>query len=150
MWHDFLLASVHHVLVVALVAMLAGQMTLLRNAPDAATVQRLSRLDRGYGTTAGLLLVVGLLRVFHGIKGEDFYLHNPWFHAKLGAFLLAALISIVPTIVFARWRKASSTDAAWRPDDATWSRARLLVRVQLALVLVIVIAAAGMARYGGL
>lgn len=150
MWRDFLLASAHHVLVVGLITMLAAQMTLLRNAPDAATVQRLSRLDRGYGTTAGLLLLVGLARVFHGIKGADFYAHNPWFHAKLAAFLLAALISIMPTVQFMRWRKASATDAAWRPDEAAWSRARLLVRAQLGLIFVIVIAAAGMARYGGL
>ncbi|WP_162823720.1 DUF2214 family protein [Lysobacter sp. TY2-98] len=150
MWHDFLLASLHHLLVVGLIAMLAGQMTLLRGTPDALTLQRLGKLDRGYGSTAGLLLVVGLLRVFHGIKGEDFYLHNPWFHAKLGAFLLAAVISIAPTVAYTRWRKALRDDASWRPDAATWSRAGVLVRVQLGLVLVIVVAAAGMARYGGL
>ncbi|WP_133500061.1 DUF2214 family protein [Cognatilysobacter terrigena] len=150
MWHDFLLASAHHVLVVGLIAMLAAQMTLLRGDADIATLQRLGKLDRGYGSIAGLLLVVGLVRVFHGIKGEDFYLHNPWFHAKLGAFLLAAAISIVPTVMYARWRKAASTDPSWRPGNVAWSRARLLVRVQFALIVVIVIAAAGMARYGGL
>ena len=150
MWRDFLLASTHHVLVVGLVAMLAAQMALLRDAPSATAVQRLSRLDRGYGGIAGLLLVIGLLRVFRGIKGEAFYLHNPWFHAKLGAFLLAALLSVVPTLAFARWRKALADDAAWRPDPRAWSRARLLVRLQFALVLTIVIAAAGMARYGGM
>ena len=150
MWRDFALASLHHVLVVGLIAMLASEMALLRGRPDATALQRLGLLDIGYGFTATALLVVGLLRVFQGLKGADFYLHNPWFHAKAGAFLLAALLSLVPTLAYARWRRALRDDAGFVPDAAAWARAARLVRVQLALVVVIVIAAAGMARYGGL
>ena len=88
--------------------------------------------------------------LFHGLKGSDFYLHNPWFHAKLGAFLLAALVSLWPTVAFLRWRRALRADPAWRPDPAQAARLRGLVRIELVLIAVILVCAAAMPRYGAL
>ncbi|RNF85262.1 DUF2214 family protein [Montanilutibacter psychrotolerans] len=146
---DLLMASGHHLLVFALVSMLVAESVLLRGAIDTATLQRLTRLDAGYGMCAGLLLVVGLLRVFFGIKGEDFYLHNPWFHAKLGAYVLVGLLSILPTVRILRWRKALTIDPAFRPGpDAVAGLARV-VRFELVLIAAIFVLAAAMARFGG-
>ena len=150
MLKDFLLASLHHLLAFGLVAMLVTQSVLLTRTIDGAAIRRLSGVDRGYGIVATLLLVVGLVRVFHGIKGADFYLHNPWFHAKLGAFILAALLSIWPTLRFLRWRKALAADPAWLPPEPEAAALRRIVRFELMLIAVILVAAAGMARYGGL
>ena len=150
MWRDFALASLHHVLVVGLIAMLASEMALLRGRPDATALQRLGLLDIGYGFTATALLVVGLLRVFQGLKGADFYLHNPWFHAKIGAYVLAGLLSILPTLNFARWRKAVRADPAFLPANAEVCRARRVIRFELMLIGVIFVFAAAMARHGGL
>jgi putative membrane protein len=146
---DLLLASLHHLFVFALIAMLVTESVLLRGAIDAATLQRLAKLDGGYGAVAGLLLVVGLLRVWFGIKGYDFYLHNPWFHAKLGAYLLVGLLSILPTVRFLRWRKALRADAAFLPLPAEVTKLRGIVRFELVLIAVIVVLAAAMARFGG-
>ena len=150
MLRDFLLASTHHLLAFALVAMLVTQSVLLSRDVDAATLRRLSGVDRGLGIVATLLLVIGLVRVFHGLKGADFYLHNPWFHAKFGAFLLAALLSILPTIRFIHWRKALKADAGYLPPPHEVASMRRIVRIELALIAVILVAAAGMARHGGL
>src|SRR3546814_10424614 len=79
---DLTLASLHHLLVFGLVSMLVAQAVLLRGRMDGAVLAKLGGIDRGYGITALSLLVVGFLRVFHGVMGEDFYLHNPWFHAR--------------------------------------------------------------------
>ena len=146
---DLLLASLHHLLFFALIAMLVSESALLRGTVDAPALQRLARLDAGYGMVAGLLLAVGLLRVFYGIKGADFYLHNPWFHAKLGAFVLVGLFSIWPTIRFLRWRKAARADPGFRPDAAELARVRGFLRIELVLVGAIFAFAAAMARYGG-
>lgn len=146
---DLTLAALHHLLIFGLVAMLASESALLRGAVDGTTVRRLAGIDRGYGITAVLLLVVGLLRIFHGIKGEDFYFHNPWFHAKLSAYLLAAIISILPTIRFLRWRRALRADPGFVPDAAEAASLRKFIRVQLLLVAAIFVLAAAMARYGG-
>src|SRR5688500_14163988 len=115
---DLTLAALHHLLIFSLVAMLASESALLRGPVDGATVRRLAGIDSGYGLTAGLLLVVGVLRVFLGIKCEDFYFHNPWFHAKFAAYLLTAVISILPTIRFLRWRRALRANPGFVPDAA--------------------------------
>ncbi len=146
---DLSLAALHHILVFGLVSMLITQSVLLRGRMDAGVLAKLGGIDRGYGAVAVLLLVVGLLRVFHGIKGEDFYLHNPWFHAKLGAYLLAAVLSIWPTLRFLRWRKALKADPGFLPTTAEVCGLHRIVRFELALVGVIFILAAAMARYGG-
>jgi putative membrane protein len=146
---DLLLAAAHHLLVLALVAMLVAESTLLRGRLDAATLQRLARLDGGYGATAGLLLLAGVARVAFGLKGHDFYLHNPWFHAKLGAYLLAGLLSILPTLRFLRWRKALRADPAFLPAPGEVAKMRGIVRFELLLVGAIFVLAAAMARYGG-
>jgi putative membrane protein len=150
MLRDFLLASLHHLLAFGLVAMLAAESLLLSRPLDRAALQRLSRIDLGYGLVAVTLLAVGLSRVFFGLKGAGFYLHNPWFHAKLGAFLLAGLVSIAPTLAFVRWRRALRADPAWLPGPGQAARARILIRVQLALVAVILVCAAAVPRHGGL
>ena len=146
---DLLLAATHHLLVFALVAMLVAESLLLRGPIDTATLHRLARLDGGYGASAGLLLLVGIGRVVFGLKGYDFYLHNPWFHAKLGAYVLVGLLSILPTIRFLRWRKALRTDPAFLPAPAEVARMRGIVRFELLLVATIFVLAAAMARYGG-
>ena len=46
---DLLLAAAHHLLVFALVAMLVAESMLLRGPMDSATLQRLAKLDGGYG-----------------------------------------------------------------------------------------------------
>lgn len=146
---DLLLAAAHHLLFFGLISMLVTESVLLSRPIDATALRRLSGVDRGYGIVALLLLIVGFSRVFHGIKGYDFYLHNPWFHAKIGAFLLAALLSIWPTIRFMRWRKALKADPAFVPPAAEVAGLGRIVRFELILIAVIFICAAAMARYGG-
>lgn len=146
---DLALAAFHHLLIFGLVSMLVAQSVLLRSRMDGNVLAKLGGIDRGYGITALLLLVVGFLRVFQGVKGEDFYLHNPWFHAKIGAFVLVGLLSIWPTLRFLRWRKALKVDAAFLPAEDEVRRLRHIVRFELMLVALIFIFAAAMARYGG-
>ena len=146
---DLLLAAFHHLLVFGLVAMLVSEAMLLRGPLDAATLGRIARIDGGYGACAGLLLVVGLCRVWFGVKGPDFYLHNPWFHAKLGCFVLVGVLSILPTLRFLRWRRESREQPGFQPSLAELARVRGVLRLELALLAAIFVLAAAMARYGG-
>jgi putative membrane protein len=146
---DLGLAALHHLLVFALTAMLVAQAVLLRGPLEASIIPRLAKLDAGYGTCAGALLAVGLCRVFFGVKGADFYLHNPWFHAKVGTFVLVGLLSILPTVRYARWKKAQRTQPGFIPDAGALARTRTILRVELAGLALIFVLAAAMARYGG-
>ncbi|MFC3549689.1 DUF2214 family protein [Lysobacter cavernae] len=150
MMTDFLLASVHHLLVYALIAMLVAESVLLRGTVDRITLQRLAGVDLGYGLCAMALIVAGIARVVFGVKGYDFYLHNPWFHAKLGAFVLVGLLSILPTVRFLRWRKALAANPAHLPDATEVAKLRGIVRFELILIAAIFVFAAAMARHGGL
>ena len=146
---DLALAALHHLLVFGLTAMLVAQAVLLRGDLRAEAIPRIAKLDAGYGALAGLLLAVGLCRVFLGIKGEDFYLHNPWFHAKVGTFVLVGLLSIVPTVRDARWKKAKKAAPGFVPDAADLARLRTVLRIELAGLVAIFVLAAAMARHGG-
>ncbi|MBB1060735.1 DUF2214 family protein [Lysobacter spongiae] len=146
---DLLLAALHHLLVFGLVSMLVAEAVLLRGTVDAGVARRLTGLDTGYGATAVLLLGAGVLRLLYGIKGWDFYLHNPWFHAKIGLYVLTGLLSALPTLNFLRWRRALRHDPGFVPPAADVARARRVVRIELAAVAVIFVLAAAMARYGG-
>ena len=150
MLRDFLLASAHHLLFLGLIAMLALQSALLSRPLDANVLRRLAGIDRGSGIAAGLLLLAGVARLYLGVRGSAFYLHNPWFHAKFGVFLATALLSLLPTLAFLRWRRSAADQADWRPAPAQVARVRMVIRVELALVAVILVLAAGMARHGGL
>jgi len=146
---DLQLAIAHHVLVVALVALIAVEFVLFRPELDASAIKSLARIDAAYGTVAGLVIAIGVLRVTYGAKGPDFYLGNPWFWAKMAAFLAIGLISIVPTMALLRWRSASKAEPGFVPPAAAHRHARAHIALELALVPVILICAAAMSRYGG-
>ena len=95
------LASLHHVVFVGLIVMLATQMALLKIDP--VPVQRIAKLDIGYGATAGLMVLVGIARVIWGEKGWAYYADNHLFWGKMGLF---ALIVIVFLVAQRKWLSA--------------------------------------------
>ena len=74
---DLILAILHHLLAFALLAILVAEMVIVRPGLAGADLSKLKILDRWYGISAGLILIIGALRVAYGIKGPDFYLPNP-------------------------------------------------------------------------
>lgn len=146
---DFLLAGAHHLCVFALFGVLAAEWAMLRPGLSATVVRRLGRIDLWYGLIAGLVLVAGFSRAVWAAKGWDAYMANPWFHAKLGVFLVVGVISIWPTLEFRKWRRALKTDASALPTDARVAWMRRLLGLQLGMFLLIPLLAAGMARQFG-
>ena len=146
---DLFLAILHHLAIVSLIAMLAFESALLRPGITALNLSRVTRVDAGYGMTAGLVIVIGVCRVIWGIKGADFYLSNPWFWAKMASFAGIGLLSIPPTLALLEWRKQSRSDPAFLPADADIKRLRGFIQAEVGLLLLVVTFAAMMARYGG-
>jgi putative membrane protein len=142
---DLALAIAHHIAVFGLVMMLATEAGALR--ADRPNAELLARLDAGYGGASIAVLAIGAARVAWGAKGWTFYSENPYFWLKMGAFLLVGLASVPPTRIFLRWRRKLRADAAAVPPEAEVARMRLWVRAEMGLVLVIVTAAAAMARW---
>jgi putative membrane protein len=146
MWTDAILAYLHFGAIFALIWLLAREWMLLRAGFTNLDIERLARVDAGFGIAAGVVLVTGALRAIYGAKGWTFYAHNPAFHAKIGLFVLLGLISIAPTLMFLRWRKALRDDAAFVVHDAQWKRARIIVLIELHLLALIPLAAVIMSR----
>jgi putative membrane protein len=150
MMADLVLAALHFILIFALVGILGAEAGLVREGMDGTQAHRVAVLDRFYGAAAGLLLVVGFLRVFYGARGADFYLQNPIFWAKIAAFALVGALSVPPTVRFIVWHGRAHKEPGFKPAAPEVRGARRLITAQAALLLVIPVLAGAMARGYGL
>jgi putative membrane protein len=149
MFLDWVLASLHHLAVFSLAAIIAAEFTLIRNEMNGTTIARLSRIDLHDGITAGLVIVFGVARVFFGAKGYEYYVANHIFWTKMLLFAAVGIVSISPTLRFAAWRKQSAADVGFRPIAKEVSGVRRALWIEAGLFLLIPVAAAAMARgYG--
>ena len=140
------MAFLHHVAAFALVAALAIELVLVSPPIDAQRARKLLAVDAALGVSAGLVLVAGALRVFHFEKGAAYYFGNGAFIAKIALFVLVALLSIYPTLRFMSWRPALRRGEAPVVDDAGIRRLRRVIHVELVGVVLLILAAAMMAR----
>ena len=140
------MAFLHHLLAFTLVACIAYEFLAFRRGLTIEEARRIQRVDMVYGISAGLLLVIGLLRVFSFEKGVNFYINNPFFWVKMAAFALVALMSIDPTIRFVRWNRSLKDGQLPEITEAEFKRTRLLLHLELGGIVIILLAAAMMAR----
>ena len=79
----------------------------------------------------------------------DFYLSNPFFWAKIAAFLAVALLSLPPTLRFLAWRARLRTEPDFIPPAAEIRKMRLFMHMEATVFVLIPVFAALMARgYG--
>lgn len=141
-----LFASLHHLAALMLVASLSIELVLLRLTFNLQTARTLLRVDMIYGASAGLVLVVGLLRVFHFEKGAAYYVHSLPFDIKFALFVLVGLMSIYPTLEIMSWRKALGQGLLPEVTAEKLRAMRMIVHTELLGVALIVICAAMAAR----
>ena len=146
MWKEVILAYAHFAAIFTLLWFVAKEWTLFRVGAERLDAAALARADAGFGIAAALVLITGICRVTLGAKPAGFYLHNPVFHTKVGLFVLVGLLSIWPTIVFIRWRKARAADPNYAIAESEWHAVRRLLIFELHLVALIPLAAVIMAR----
>ena len=140
------MAFLHHLFAFTLVACVVYEFIAYRKGMTVEEARRIQRADLIYGISAGLLLVVGLLRVFYFEKGAAFYSHSPFFWVKMNAFLVVGLLSIDPTIRYLRWNKTLKENLAPQIQEGEFKRTRLLLTLEVIGLAIILFAAAAMAR----
>jgi putative membrane protein len=145
-----LFAFLHHLAAFTLFAALVVELILIREQPTAGSARRLLIADLAFGIASGVLLVVGLLRVFHFEKGATYYFHTWTFIAKLTLFLLIGLLSIVPTRELLSWRAAVRQGMAPTVSPERLARLRMIIHLELVGVVLILLLAAMMAKGIGL
>jgi putative membrane protein len=143
---DAILAFLHFLAIFMLITLMAAEAVVMRPEITPAAVRRLSLYDLFYFLSAMVVLATGLLRLFYGAKGVEFYLHNPWFHAKVSVFVLIALCSLPPTLAITRWRKQARRLPDFVPPPSELKAARRWVMIEAHLVILLPLCAVMMAR----
>jgi len=143
-----LFAFLHHVAAFTIVSALAVEFILIGQEFSLATARRLVITDAVLGASAGILLVVGLLRVFFFEKGANYYFHSHAFMTKFSVFIAVALLSIVPTLEFLSWRKTLKAGNLPSPSEGKLRFIRRIIHGELAAIIIILLCAAIMARGG--
>ena len=110
MFVDWLLASFHHLAVFSLAAILSAEIFLTAGPIDDRLVLRVARIDAWFGILAALVIAAGVLRVFFGAKGYEYYSANIFFWAKMALFVGVGLVSVAPTMLYVGWRRRVRAD----------------------------------------
>src|SRR5437899_7176000 len=139
-------AFLHHLAAFSLVAALGIEFILIRGELTLGTARRLRLVDMVFGMSSGVVLVVGLLRVFYFEKGASYYFHSAPFIAKLSLFAIVGLLSIYPTLEFASWSKSLKQGQMPALTERKIASIRSTIQLELAGVVVIILCAALMAK----
>src|ERR1700678_2539534 len=115
MFVDWLLASFHHLAVFLVAAILSAEIFLTAGPIDDHMVLRVARVDAWFGLVAAIVVAAGVLRVFFGAKGYEYYYVNIFFWAKMALFVGVGLVSVAPTYMYIVWRRRVRTDPTLRP-----------------------------------
>lgn len=145
-----LFAFLHHAAAFALFAALIAQFVTLSDPLTMASARRLMRADAVLGVSALVLLGVGLTRAAVFEKGLDYYLHSGPFLAKLALFVAMAVLSIVRMRRYLAWGPALREGRLPVIDAASLRAARTLLHIEMTGVVLILLAAAMMARGVGM
>jgi putative membrane protein len=144
---DALLAYAHFLAILFLTAVLCAELAVYRQELAAPVARRLQRIDLFFGIAAVVVILTGVARILFGLKGADFYLHNPVFWTKMGLFILVGLLSIAPTVHYLRWNASLSAGAdSVRDEPLTFRRIRSLLIAEIVVLAFIPLCAALMSR----
>ena len=139
-------AFLHHLAAFSLVAALAVEFILIRGELNLRTARKLRLADMVFGLSSGVVLIVGLLRVFYFEKGASYYFHSAPFIAKVSLFVIVGLLSIYPTVEFLSWSKSLKQGRMPALTGRKITSIRSVIHWELAGVVVIILCAALMAK----
>ncbi len=101
------LRYLHFLALSVLFGLLVAQHLKVKKQMSPDEIRRVMFIDAGYGIAALVVFSMGLCLWLWVGKPAEFYSANPVFHAKLGLFLVMALLSVYPAITFIRLRLSS-------------------------------------------
>jgi putative membrane protein len=140
-----IVAWIHYVSIMLLLATLLGEHLMFKPVLSAAEVRTLQRLDNIYGGSAAVVLVTGIMRMYLE-KGTTYYLQSGAFHTLFGIFVLVALLSIYPTMTLLRWRGDVRAGRGQEIAPGRFKTIQMILRAELALLLIAPLFATWMAH----
>jgi len=143
---EALLSYAHLLAILTMVVFISSEAALCRSEwLNAKVVERLGVVDRIYGIAALAVLLTGVARTWWGVKGTGWYWQQPLLHLKFTLFVVVALMSIKPTLMFIRWQRELRATGALPVEDEVRT-ARKWVMIQAHIIALIPLAAVFLAR----
>ena len=139
-------AFLHHVAAFAVFACAVVSLVFLQRKFDLNVAKKMQHIDMANAIAATLVLLIGMIRLFHTEKGADYYFHNVPFLAKLAFYGLASILSIVPTLEVLRWKKALKLGQLPVVSDAKIGQLRAVAIGQVLCILAMTMCASLAAR----
>jgi len=149
MWASSITAYFHYLGFMLAFASLTVEVFNLKKEMTLDEAKKVAFADAAYGIAAVIILVTGVLRVLYFGKGTDYYLHNPFFLAKMGLFIIVSLFSLYPTFTFISWIKDIQNGKIPDLEIARVNRLFWLIKGELFGFTVLPLLAAIMARISG-
>lgn len=130
---ESILATLHIVAILGIVVFSSSQAALCREEwMNAAVVRRLLRLDWIYLAAAAVLILSGVARVVWGIKGWQWYVGQPLFHAKMTLIVITLLIVARPSLTIRRWvRTLDASGALPSRDEINRTRRAIMLHTHI-------------------
>lgn len=122
---------------------------LLKDELTLNNARKIALADLAFGISAGVIFVVGFLRVFYFEKGAAYYFGNVAFLAKLSLIVVVALLFLYPTVEFLSWRKSLQQNQIPVVDSRRLRSIHSVIHVELAGIVLLILCAALMARGAG-
>jgi putative membrane protein len=129
-----IVAWIHYIGIMLLIASLLGEHLLLKPEMTVSEARTIRTLDIVYGASAAIVLVTGIVRMFLE-KGAAYYNHHIAFHILVGIFVIVALLSIYPTVIFLRWRSDVVAGRGQQLALAQFKKLQMIVRLEMTLLL---------------
>jgi putative membrane protein len=140
-----IVAWLHYIGIMLLIASLLGEHLTLKQEMTVSEARTIRTLDIVYGASAVIVLVTGIVRMFLE-KGAAYYNHHIGFHILVGIFVIVALLSIYPTVIFLRWRSDSVAGRGQQLAPAQFRKIQMIVRLEMTLLLLAPLFATWMAH----
>lgn len=146
MWVSAITAYFHYLGFMLAFVALTVEISHLKKEMTLDEAKRVIFADAAYGLAATIILATGVLRVLYFGKGTDYYLHNPFFYAKMSIFVLVSFFSLYPTFTFLSWIKGIRFEQPTSLDITQVNRLSWLIKGELFGFILLPLLAAIMAR----
>ncbi len=149
MLYSALFAYLHYASIIALAGSLILELFVYHKDINEKELKMLQKADTLYGVMAISVVATGLIRSFYFEKGSEYYYSNPIFLLKFGLFLVIGILSIYPTVWFIRWGKQLKQENDFAITSKQHSYIKNILKIEVALLFIMPLLAALMARgYG--
>lgn len=133
MYAEVIVRYLHFIGIFTWISALVAQWLLLKPRLQRIDIQRLLKIDRVYGLSAILVVGMGLTLWFGVGKPAAFYTTNGLFHTKVFLAVVVGLLSIIPSLFFARNSKGEDL----KEEIIVPQKVKYIIQAELLLMAII-------------